>query len=72
MTPCVVTLWYRAPELLLGSTHHTTAIDMWAIGCILGELLGHKPLLPGKSEIQQIELIIDLLGKLLRQSTVLF
>lgn len=63
MTPCVVTLWYRAPELLLGSRTHSTAIDMWAAGCILGELLTHKPLLPGKSEIQQIELIIELLGK---------
>lgn len=68
MTPCVVTLWYRAPEILLGSISQTTAIDMWATGCILGELLGHKPLLPGKSEIQQIELIIDLLGKLTKSN----
>lgn len=63
MTPNVVTLWYRAPELLFGATNHTTAIDMWAAGCILGELLLHKPLLPGKTEIQQIEMIIELLGK---------
>lgn len=63
MTPNVVTLWYRAPELLLGSPKHTTAIDMWAVGCILGELLIHKPLMPGKAEIQQIEMIIDLLGE---------
>ncbi|XP_066438541.1 cyclin-dependent kinase 10 isoform X2 [Eleutherodactylus coqui] len=62
MTPKVVTLWYRAPELLLGSTTQTTAIDMWAVGCILAELLAHKPLLPGTSEIQQIDLIIQLLG----------
>lgn len=62
MTPKVVTLWYRAPELLLQSKIQTTAIDMWAAGCILGELLLHKPLLPGRSEIHQIELIIDLLG----------
>ncbi|XP_018111794.1 cyclin-dependent kinase 10 L homeolog isoform X1 [Xenopus laevis] len=62
MTPKVVTLWYRAPELLLGSTTQTTAIDMWAVGCILAELLAHKPLLPGSSEIQQIDLIIQLLG----------
>ena len=40
----------------------TTAIDMWSAGCILGELLAHKPLLPGKSEINQLDLIIDLLG----------
>ncbi|KAK2723736.1 hypothetical protein QYM36_002173 [Artemia franciscana] len=62
MTPNVVTLWYRAPELLFQSKTHTTAIDMWAAGCILGELLLHKPLLPGRSELNQIEIIIDLLG----------
>lgn len=62
MTPNLVTLWYRPPELLLGAKNHTTAIDMWAVGCILGELLIHKPLLPGKTEIQQIDLIIELLG----------
>jgi cyclin-dependent kinase 10 len=62
MTPNLVTLWYRPPELLLGSKHQTTAVDMWAVGCILGELLIHKPLLPGKGEIDQINKIVDLLG----------
>lgn len=62
MTPQVVTLWYRAPEVILQSTKYSTAIDMWAIGCILAELLDKKPLLPGKSEIEQMNLIIDLLG----------
>ncbi|NXT58826.1 CDK10 kinase, partial [Pluvianellus socialis] len=62
MTPKVVTLWYRAPELLLGMTTQTTGIDMWAMGCILAELLAHKPLLPGTSEIHQIDLIVQLLG----------
>ncbi|XP_037944743.1 cyclin-dependent kinase 10-like [Teleopsis dalmanni] len=62
MTPHVVTLWYRSPELILGSVTQTTAVDMWAVGCILGELLLHKPLLPGKTEIAQLEHIIDLLG----------
>lgn len=62
MTPKVVTLWYRSPELLLNSRTQTTALDMWSGGCILGELLAHKPLLPGKSEINQLELIINLLG----------
>ncbi|XP_055686872.1 cyclin-dependent kinase 10 [Lutzomyia longipalpis] len=61
-TPQVVTLWYRAPELLLGSKIQSTAVDIWAVGCILGELLGHKPLLPGTTEIGQLELIVDLLG----------
>lgn len=40
MTPQVVTLWYRAPELILHSSKYSTAVDMWALGCILGELLG--------------------------------
>ncbi|XP_071959616.1 cyclin-dependent kinase 10-like [Antedon mediterranea] len=62
MTPRVVTLWYRAPELLFGSKEQTIAIDMWAAGCIVGELLSHKPLLPGKAELQQIEMIVNLLG----------
>lgn len=62
MTPKVVTLWYRAPELLLGSKSQTTAIDTWSVGCILGELLAHRPLLPGRSEIHQTELIIDMFG----------
>uniref|UniRef100_A0A8C7ZIH5 Cyclin dependent kinase 10 n=1 Tax=Oryzias sinensis TaxID=183150 RepID=A0A8C7ZIH5_9TELE len=62
MTPRVVTLWYRAPEVLLGTKIQTTALDMWAVGCILAELLAHKPLLPGTSEIQQVDLIVQLLG----------
>jgi serine/threonine protein kinase len=40
----VVTIWYRAPELLLGVKHYTTAVDMWAVGCIFAELLTLKPL----------------------------
>lgn len=62
MTPRVVTLWYRSPELLFGSKYQSTSIDMWACGCIMGELLLHKPLLPGKDEIDQIRRIIQLLG----------
>ncbi|KAI8878498.1 kinase-like protein [Backusella circina FSU 941] len=44
----VVTIWYRAPELLLGSKHYTKAIDMWAVGCIFGELLALKPIFKGE------------------------
>lgn len=62
MTPRVVTLWYRAPELLFGSKTHGAGIDMWATGCILAELLAHKPLFPGKSEMEMIEMIIEMLG----------
>ncbi|KAG0286261.1 Cyclin-dependent kinase 10 [Linnemannia gamsii] len=62
MTPKVVTLWYRAPELLFGDLNYTTAVDMWSAGCIFGELLKHAPLLPGKVEKQQVDFIIELLG----------
>lgn len=62
MTPQVVTLWYRSPELLLQSKQQTSAIDIWAAGCIMGELLRHRPLFQGKNEINQLDLIIDLLG----------
>lgn len=44
----VVTIWYRAPELLLGSRHYTPTIDIWAIGCILGEMLALKPMFKGE------------------------
>ncbi|KAJ3391758.1 Cyclin-dependent kinase 10 [Chytriomyces hyalinus] len=62
MTPKVVTLWYRAPEILLGERLYTEASDMWSAGCIFGELLKNAPLLPGKVEPHQFELIIALLG----------
>lgn len=59
----VVTLWYRAPEVLLGSRHYATAIDMWSVGCIFAEMVmrGH-PLFPGDSEIDQIFKIFKVLG----------
>jgi cell division cycle 2-like len=62
LTPVVVTLWYRAPELLLGAKEYTSAIDMWSVGCILAELLLGRPLLPGKSEIDQIDQIFRIFG----------
>jgi len=62
MTPKVVTLWYRAPELLLGSETYDVSIDMWAVGCIFGELLEYKPLLPGGDELEQLKKIFELLG----------
>ncbi|XP_076859210.1 cyclin-dependent kinase 11B isoform X2 [Brachyhypopomus gauderio] len=61
-TPVVVTLWYRGPELLLGAKEYSTAVDMWSVGCIFGELLTQKPLFPGKSEIDQINKIFKDLG----------
>lgn len=62
LTPVVVTLWYRAPELLLGAKTYTSAIDMWSVGCILAELLLGRPLLPGKTEIDQIDWIFRTFG----------
>ena len=54
MTELVVTLWYRAPELLFGTRKYSTEIDMWSIGCIMAELLLKEPLFQGKSEIDQL------------------
>ena len=62
MTDYVATRWYRAPEILLGSTHYTKGVDMWAVGCILGEMLLGKPLFPGTSEADQIYKITSVLG----------
>jgi len=62
MTALVVTLWYRAPELLLGTKTYDTAIDMWSVGCIFAELLLKEPLFPGKAEPDQLSRIFRLLG----------
>eukprot|EP01117_Protostelium_nocturnum_P009009 TRINITY_DN3234_c0_g1_i2.p1 TRINITY_DN3234_c0_g1~~TRINITY_DN3234_c0_g1_i2.p1 ORF type:complete len:219 (+),score=74.61 TRINITY_DN3234_c0_g1_i2:658-1314(+) len=68
----VVTIWYRAPELLFGSKHYTKAVDVWAIGCIFAELLTTNPLFPGKEKDTknpnlfqdiQIERLFQVLGK---------
>lgn len=61
-TSIVVTLWYRAPELLLGIKNYSTHIDVWSIGCIFGELLHMEPLFPGKSEGDEVNKIFKLLG----------
>ncbi|KAG2482593.1 hypothetical protein HYH03_018477 [Edaphochlamys debaryana] len=58
----VVTLWYRAPEILLGSKTYSTPVDIWSIGCIFAEMVNHKPLFPGDSEIDQLYKIFQLLG----------
>lgn len=54
LTQLVVTLWYRAPELLLGVEKYGAEIDMWSIGCIFGELLRKEPLLQGKNEVDEL------------------
>eukprot|EP01133_Synstelium_polycarpum_P004041 gene4041-4683_t len=58
----VVTLWYRAPELLLGTTVYSTPIDIWSVGCIFAEIISRDVLLPGSSEIDQLDKIFKLLG----------
>ena len=50
-TDYVATRWYRAPEILLGSTHYNEAVDLWSVGCILGELILGKAIFPGNSTI---------------------
>lgn len=59
MTEYVVTRWYRAPELLLNCTEYTAAIDIWSVGCILGEIMTREPLFPGKDYVHQLRLITE-------------
>ncbi|XP_047048278.1 cyclin-dependent kinase B1-2-like isoform X3 [Lolium rigidum] len=58
----IVTLWYRAPEVLLGATHYSTSVDIWSIGCIFAEMVRRQALFPGDSELQQLLHIFRLLG----------
>ncbi|KAH9865972.1 cyclin-dependent protein kinase [Plenodomus biglobosus] len=69
----VVTIWYRAPELLLGSRHYTPAVDMWAVGCIFAELLSLRPIFKGEEakmdskktvpfQRNQMQKIVEIMG----------
>ncbi|CAI0432345.1 unnamed protein product [Linum tenue] len=62
MTSRVVTLWYRPPELLLGATDYGVGVDLWSAGCILAELLAGKPIMPGRTEVEQLHKIYKLCG----------
>ncbi|KAI5082973.1 hypothetical protein GOP47_0002716 [Adiantum capillus-veneris] len=62
MTSRVVTLWYRPPELLLGATVYGAAIDIWSAGCILAELFAGQPIMPGRTEVEQLHKIFKLCG----------
>uniref|UniRef100_A0A060T4U5 Mitogen-activated protein kinase n=1 Tax=Blastobotrys adeninivorans TaxID=409370 RepID=A0A060T4U5_BLAAD len=62
MTEYVATRWYRAPEIMLTFQEYTKAIDVWAVGCILAEMLSGTPLFPGKDYHNQLTLILDVLG----------
>ncbi|KAI9250540.1 kinase-like domain-containing protein [Phascolomyces articulosus] len=61
-TSCVVTRWYRPPELFLGERRYTSAIDMWGVGCIVGELLRGRPILQGTDDTDQLRRIFHLCG----------
>ncbi|KAM7261988.1 hypothetical protein ACFE04_021065 [Oxalis oulophora] len=62
LTSRVVTLWYRAPELLLGSTDYDVGIDLWSVGCLLAEMFTGKPIMPGRTEVEQLHRIFKLCG----------
>ena len=62
LTPKVVSLWYRPPELLLGSEYYDQGVDNWGAGCVFGELLRGKPLMDGRNEMEQLQRMFDLLG----------
>jgi mitogen-activated protein kinase 15 len=51
LTEYVATRWYRAPEILLGSTKYSKAVDMWSVGCIIGELVLGRAIFPGTSSL---------------------
>ncbi|KAJ7967977.1 Serine/threonine protein kinase [Quillaja saponaria] len=62
LTSRVVTLWYRPPELLLGATNYGVSVDLWSSGCILAELFFGKPIMPGRTEVEQLHKIFKLCG----------
>lgn len=62
LTSRVVTLWYRPPELLLGSSDYGASVDLWSSGCILAELFAGKPIMPGRTEVEQLHKIFKLCG----------
>eukprot|EP00811_Abedinium_folium_P035707 NODE_8479_length_1492_cov_10.572161.p1 GENE.NODE_8479_length_1492_cov_10.572161~~NODE_8479_length_1492_cov_10.572161.p1 ORF type:complete len:413 (-),score=108.70 NODE_8479_length_1492_cov_10.572161:162-1400(-) len=61
-TDYVVTRWYRAPEVVLAASEYTRSIDVWAVGCILCELVGRKPVFRGRDHLDQIKRIITIVG----------
>lgn len=62
LTEYVVTRWYRAPELLCQNTCYGREIDLWSVGCVLAEMLGRRPFLPGRDYLQQVRLIVERIG----------
>ncbi|PAV22002.1 CMGC MAPK kinase [Pyrrhoderma noxium] len=62
LTEYVATRWYRAPEIMLSFKMYSKAIDLWAVGCILAEMLMQRPLFPGKDYSHQLDLILEVIG----------
>jgi cyclin-dependent kinase len=58
----VVTLWYRAPDVLMGSRKYSTSVDIWSVGCIFSEMVTGRPLFPGQSDADQLSKIFEILG----------
>ncbi|KAL9972819.1 hypothetical protein ACROYT_G019198 [Oculina patagonica] len=71
-TDYVATRWYRAPELLVGDTKYGRAVDVWAVGCLLAEMLTGEPLFPGDSDIDQLYHIITKIGNLTNRHREIF
>jgi len=63
ITDYVTTRWYRAPEVIVGWPQYTAAVDMWAVGCVIAELIHRSPIFPGTDTRRQIEVICKVLGK---------
>jgi len=63
LTDYIATRWYRAPEILLGSNKYTKGVDMWSVGCILGEMLLGKPIFPGTSTMNQLDRVLEVIGR---------
>ena len=65
MTEYVVTRWYRAPEILLGSRSYLASVDIWSIGCVFAEMLARRALFPGDNSLDQVTKIMKVLGTFL-------
>mmetsp|Transcript_72401 Transcript_72401/g.154982 ORF Transcript_72401/g.154982 Transcript_72401/m.154982 type:complete len:399 (-) Transcript_72401:103-1299(-) len=63
MTDYAATRWYRSPEMLLSARHYGLPVDLWAVGCVVGEMHGEQPLIPGSSTIDMMNRLIEMLGR---------
>ena len=72
LTPTVITLWYRPPEILLGLKKYDSKADMWSVGCVLAELLNGRPLFPASSEPEMLKSIWNFCGYPTPPTSLLF